>query len=206
MRLLPLEKVAGSVNAADRVTTHLIELDILKWIRTLNLEVTTGRSEKAAQLHSMLDIDDKISITGDSLDATGAKGTWRRCHSTWRRCLFTPTRVPKGPRHGGMLTGRRWTHGIRKDGSKFEIWDCWMSPSKSHQMLEFEWRGHTTSFSKADVVDIGDNEPVNGSMVQNCENHPEAIGLTIHTHTTTHNHTTAAAIVTSSRATDSGAW
>ena len=147
-RLLPLEKAPGDVNTADLMTNHIGETDIIKLTKLMDLEMTTGRSNKAAQLHS-LDFK-KTSLTGDSWDARGAKGTWRRCHSTWRRCLFTPTKVPGGPPDGRRLTAKRHTQGIRRDGSRFEIWDSWRSQMHAHQMLDFEWRGHTTFFDKAD--------------------------------------------------------
>ena len=82
------------------------------------------------------------------------KGTWRRAHQSWRRSLFTPMKVAGGPVHGGDLQACRWTQGIRKDGTKFEIEDDWKDPSRAHLLLPFEWRGHTTFFAKDNVGNL----------------------------------------------------
>lgn len=115
----------------------------------LNLDMRKGRAKIAAELNQV-----RVRKNGDSWDEVGKKGVWRRAHRSWRRSLFTPMKVAKGPRHGGDLGTRRLTQGVKRDGSRFEVVDNWRDAQRSHLLLPFEWRGHTTFFTN-DPADMG---------------------------------------------------
>lgn len=133
-RLLPLGKAKGDLNPADLTTKHLSESDIKKYIAMLDQDFRGGRADEAAKLHSLR--PRAVKLTGDSWDCTGAKRIWRRHRRTWRRCLFTPLKVPGGPREGKEPARRRVADGITKGGHNFRIVDDWESRSCSHRMLE----------------------------------------------------------------------
>ena len=79
-------KVCGTAHIADLMTKHLCEKAVCKHIQSMDMDVASGRSQAAAQLHELR----PSNVAGDSCDHMGKKGCWRRHHITWRRSLFTP--------------------------------------------------------------------------------------------------------------------
>ena len=89
-------KKSGGHNSADLMTKHLMLLMIKRHIGSLFLELTEGRSDKAAKLHSVtrndrqesaalkLQTDDKsfASVSGgDYYAETGEARRWLRAHT-----------------------------------------------------------------------------------------------------------------------------
>ena len=56
--------------------------------------------------------------------------------------------VKGGPGSGNDLENKRWTVGIRRDETRFEITDDWKIRDVAHRLLPFEWKGHTWFFKK----------------------------------------------------------
>ena len=73
----------------------------------------------------------------------GQGGRWVRTHRTPRRALFTPYRVPRGPRLGSIASLTRVTRGTYVDGEAFELVDRWQDIECSHRLLDREWTGET---------------------------------------------------------------
>ena len=118
---------------------------------------TTGRAEKAAQLHAakeVCEMDSKViwdavkekandQRGGDRWKRRGSGGAWHRLHTTPRRSLFTPYKVAKGPGQGVKMNQTRFTRGITQSGRSFEFHDDWTIPINAHRVLEEPWIGST---------------------------------------------------------------
>ena len=136
-RILPLQKIAGEKNPADLMTKHVGAALAQEHLERLSLEFRDGRAEVAAKLYIITD--------KDQWRERGEAGRWTRQHNEWRRTLFTPHKVPEGPgKNNKSLGAIRKTIGVYKDGQKFEVEDCWMSPANAHRPLRMPWRGMTT--------------------------------------------------------------
>lgn len=83
----------------------------------------------------------------------GDEGVWRREHNTRRSALFTPFRLPTGPKSSAQLVGLRYTEGVDTVGRRFHILDDWTSEQNAHRLLDFSWRGRTT-FCLQDGVSV----------------------------------------------------
>ena len=116
-----------------------------------------GRSEKAAQLHSVASSIDELVECGssghapDSWESRGEHGVWVRRHSTPRLSLFTPYRVPRGPPKRLTLGLERRTIGKLINGDSFDVTDDWTSGSQAHRFLKDGWTGRT-EFSVAPIA------------------------------------------------------
>ena len=99
---LPLIKVDGSRNPADLLIKNRIRSEIIKNLVILGQVELEGRSEKAAQLHSVVRSIDELVEHGnaghdpDNWESQGEQGVWFRRHSTPRPSLLAPFRVPRG--------------------------------------------------------------------------------------------------------------
>ena len=146
---LPLIKVDGTRNPADLMTKNLARSEIIKNLRIIGLVELEGRSERAAQLHSIKRSIDELVESGnaghdpDSWEARGEQGVWIRRHSTPRLSLFTPFRVPRGPPKGLALGLKRRTIGKFINGDAFDVVDDWTSGSQAHRFLRDGWTGRT---------------------------------------------------------------
>ena len=116
-----------------------------------NIELE-GRSEKAAQLHSVVSSVDELVECGnaghdpDGWESRGEHGVWVQRHSTPRLLLFTPYRVPRGPPKGLTLILKRRTIGKFVNGDSFDVTDDWSSGSQAHRFLKDGWTGRTKLF------------------------------------------------------------
>ena len=78
------------------MTKNLARSEIVKNLGIIGLVELEGRSERAAQLHSIKRSIDELVESGnaghdpDSWEARGEQGVWIRRHSTPRLSLFTP--------------------------------------------------------------------------------------------------------------------
>lgn len=156
-RLLPLGKIAETLNPADLLTHNLPEKDVAKYMKLLDLAWFDGLSKAAAQLHNT---NNKGHLSGGSWSHSSKTAAWKRLHSTWR-WLFTPMRARGVPANGKHLSGRRVAQGVRRDGSSFKIEDTWKNNGSAHRMLPFDWRGSTTLFHEFRCD--GDIQWVNGT-------------------------------------------
>jgi hypothetical protein len=118
------------------------------------MDFPEGRSNKAAQLHSIQDPVNKKDWSelrktghekrgGDDWISRGQNGTWHRQHSTPRVSLFTPYKVAKGPKARVPLSHVRFTYGTTESGKTFEFHDDWTLPSRKHYVLEEPWVGYS---------------------------------------------------------------
>ena len=96
-RLLPLKKAQGSSNPADVMTENLTDTETFEYIGMRDMDVVSGRSGAAAQLHN---IQARKGINGHSWDQAGKKGLWRTSRHlekdivhTYARCWWTPPRT-----------------------------------------------------------------------------------------------------------------
>ena len=151
---IPLNKVAGELNPADLMTKHLGASKIDRNVETLKMIFAEGRSNKAAQLHSLSrELAQKnwryIKNTGherrggDQWVCRGGQGIWHREHSTPRLSLFTPYKVAKGPSGKTALHQKRFTCGVTESGKSFEFHDDWSLPQRRHMVMEEPWVGYT---------------------------------------------------------------
>lgn len=141
-KLLPMTKVKGTENTADLMTKHISAAEIEKYLNMMNMEFRSGRAETTSNLHSV------DAMRKDSWDARGHKGTWVRRHNAIRQALFTPFRVPKGPKRDSLGEIRK-TEGEYVDGGKFVVIDMWKQPESSHSRLPRPWTGKTTFYEHA---------------------------------------------------------
>ena len=103
-RDIPLHKIPGEDNPADLMTKHIGAAKIDKHVKKMNMEYKSGRSGKAAQLHSLetreaRELWESIMKTGHELRGgdrwimKGECGVWCRAHTTPRLAKFTPYKV-----------------------------------------------------------------------------------------------------------------
>ena len=153
----PPIKVNGSRNPADFMTNHLARSEMIKKLGILCLIELEGRSEKAAQLHSVVSSIDELVERGssghdpDSWGSRGENGVWVRRHSTPRLSLFTPYRFPRGPSKGLALGLKRRTIGKLLNGDAFDVTDDHFVGSQAHRFLKDGWTGRT-EFSVAPIA------------------------------------------------------
>ena len=131
---MPLHKILGTENLADLNTKHVPARTMMKYLEKMDLHLTDGRAQAAAQLHSL----------GDSWTRRGLGGVWERRHTTPRKALFTPDKAAKGPKTGGLKAGRVTT-GVYSNGERFELRDVWSDGTK---LLGSFWTGTTLFYSK----------------------------------------------------------
>ena len=157
-KLVPLEKIPGESNQADLMTKHLTQLMIKRHVDGLNLEFRSGRSEKAAKLHSLhsalkkerqATADIKLdragvafseSAGGDYWSERGERGRWVRIHTTPRTVDFLPWKVARGPGRKTRLSSVRSTRGVDVNGHTFEIKDDWTNAQSRNRP---RWTGRT---------------------------------------------------------------
>ena len=154
----PLTKIDGTRNPADLMTKNLIRANIVKNLNIAGLEERDGRSDKAAQLHSVkrvglqcwtTKLEDIASKNGDQKHdpdhwiSRGDGGIWSRCHNQPRISVFTPYRVPKGLPKTIQLSLLRRTRGTFVSGEPFCVEDQWMGSATAHRFLKDAWVGVT---------------------------------------------------------------
>ena len=159
-KLIPLHKVPGEDNCSDMMTKHLVSNKLDKNLATMRIEITKGRSDKAAKLHSLDfpaapeydSIRQKLDKQrgGDRWLSRNDNGVWQRLHVTPRSCLFTPFRIAKGPTQGTQLSSIRFTKGITRSGRRFEFHDRWNKAERRHLQIDEDWIG-TTVFVDANT-------------------------------------------------------
>ena len=147
-KMVPLSKIPGEVNTADLMTKHLGNAVIIKHVEKLNLEYSSGRSEKAAQLHAVSQTVPaprvKVQIPiADHWSERGEYGRWVRVHSTPRVDKFNPSSVPRGPGRKTRLQGIRITQGVRSNGEEFPEEDFWNDSHIDSTQVQ-PWTGTTT--------------------------------------------------------------
>ena len=147
-KMVPLSKIPGEVNTADLMTKHLGNAVILKHIAKLNLEYSSGRSEKAAQLHAVSQavsapqVEARAPIA-DHWSERGELGRWVRVHSTPRIERFDPSTAPRGPGRKTRLQETRVTQGVRSNGERFREEDDWNDNHVESIQVQ-PWTGTTT--------------------------------------------------------------
>ena len=119
---------------------------IKRHIESLFLEVTDGRSDKAAKLHSVTRNDRQESAAlklqtidksfasvsgGDHWAEKGEAGRWGRVHTHPRTSAFVPWKVPGGPGRRTRLTNERSTRGVNSQERQLKIDDSWGEPTMS---------------------------------------------------------------------------
>ena len=153
-RDIPLEKIAGEEHCSDMMTKHLTAAKVEKNLNKMRLTCTSGRAEKAAKLHAMMEKNSSAEWKGlrakfqghrggDRWLCRGHAGIWHRLHSTPRSSLFTPYKVQKGPHDGTPLNANRLTYGVTQSGHRFQFHDKWEQPSRQHFEMEEQWMGCT---------------------------------------------------------------
>ena len=128
---------------------------IIKHVERLSLEYSGGRSEKAAQLHSIQREAPRPQLgetngqtigrapIPDHWSERGELGRWVRVHSTPRTEKFDPNMAPRGPRRKTRLRGVRVTQGVRSNGEKFREEDVW-NDGRAEIIQTQPWTGTTT--------------------------------------------------------------
>ena len=71
-----------------------------------------------------------------------------RKHFKPRANLFTPIDVAGFPESLELIGSIRVSKGMTLDGRRFEIWDDWANPTRSHLHLGVSWIGSTTFLAK----------------------------------------------------------
>ena len=150
-----MSKIPGEANTADLMTKHLGNAVIVKHVDKLSLEYSGGRSEKAAQLHSLhreAPEPQSGEANGEAIGRApiadhwserGELGRWVRVHSTPRTEKFDPNMAPRGPGRKTKLQGIRVTQGVRSNGEKFREEDVWNSGHTETTQTQ-PWTGTTT--------------------------------------------------------------
>ena len=165
-RDIPLHKTPGEDNPADLMTKHIGAAKIDQHVKKMNMEYKSGRSGKAAQLHSLetreaRDMWKSIMKTGHELRGgdrwimKGERGVWYRAHTTPRLAKFTPYKVPKGPSSKLALSNIRFNFGVTGGGRRFEFHDNWSTPEERHKHLEEPWVGYTLFVEQGTSNSIG---------------------------------------------------
>ena len=162
-KVVPLEKIKGTVNPADLMTKNLTTIVMNDHCASLNLQFAEGRAQAAAKLHSIdrkarqREAVEKLSAIssenwdhggGDAWRSRGTGGVWCRIHREPRKQLFTPFQIPRGPSSSTTFARTRTTTGTTRSGQKFSITDDFRDEMVSHFSLHEAWTG-TTSFTIA---------------------------------------------------------
>ena len=134
----------GEINIADLMTKHLTALVIQKHVGNMNLEFRSGRSDKAAKLHSILKgkSDHPEGRDCDFWAERGERGRWVRIHNQPRTKNFSPDEVPRGPGRKTRLRNSRVVHGMDGEGRRFTTTDDWSEHGTSG-ITSTPWTGKT---------------------------------------------------------------
>ncbi len=131
---LKIDKVRTDDNVADLLTKSLKPEIMKRHLDFANIILDTSRAATAPRLQ-FLDNNDHWEATRPEY--------WARRHVKPRRSLFTPMRVPGGPRNSEAIGSVRVTIGKFDDGEPFMIEDDWKGSPELHHRLEREWTGVT---------------------------------------------------------------
>ena len=146
-KIVPLRKIPGEINIADLMTKHLTAIVIQKHVGNMNLEFRSGRSDKAAKLHSILKgkADQGGGREDDYWAERGERGRWVRIHNQPRTKSFSPHEVPRGPGRKTRLQSSRLVHGVDVEGRRFTATDNWSEQGNS-SITSTPWTGKTSSW------------------------------------------------------------
>ena len=122
----------------------------------MNLEFRSGRSDKAAKLHSILKgkVDHATGRDCDFWAERGERGRWVRIHNQPRTASFSSDEVPRGPGRKTRLRNSRVVHGVDVAGHHFSTTDDWRrtAPAASHLL---RGRGRPSSWSTRFTMNVG---------------------------------------------------
>ena len=117
---------------------------VVKFTGFMGLDYVEGRSDNAAQLHSVQNQEEN----SDQWIVRGDERTWKRQHRQVRRELFTPYGLrgspPKDIKKQPMIIATLITANWH-----FQITDSWKDPQLAHRQLNYEWTGTTTFVEKS---------------------------------------------------------
>ena len=155
-KIVPLTKIPGEHNSADLMTKHLSIAMILRHMAKLNLAHVGGRSEAAAKLHALGEVEAPrrsasfstpspvTRAVNDYWSERGEQGRWVRVHVNPRVVHFDPWRAPRGPGRKTKLKADRITQGIyESDGGKFQETDNWQYENEKNMSVIHPWTGRT---------------------------------------------------------------
>ena len=143
-KIVPLTKIPGEINIADLMTKHLTAIVIQKHVGNMNLEFRSGRSDKAAKLHSILKgkVDHATGRDCDFWAERGERGRWVRIHNQPRTASFSPDEVSRGPGRKTRLRNSRVVYGVDVAGHRFTTTDDW-SKNGTCGITSTPWTGKT---------------------------------------------------------------
>jgi hypothetical protein len=169
-KIVPLTKIPGEDNSADLMTKHLSIAMILRHMSKLNLAHVSGRSEAAAKLHALREVEaprksvsfsqaKHYEVDARALSSTpsvsrravndywserGEHGRWVRTHVTPRVDRFDPWRAPRGPGRKTRLKPERITQGIYEgNNGEFQETDQWQNAEENIRPVSHPWTGRT---------------------------------------------------------------
>ena len=119
----------------------------------MGFKVVKGRAETAPGIGYV--------TKADTWESRGEGGLWKRTHGKPRKRLFTPSKIPQGPRPEEInrMTTRRVTRGCFVEGGHFVLEDNWHEEAQAHMLMDKAWTGTTTfTIEKAEPA----RRPVNG--------------------------------------------
>ena len=140
---MPISKVFGGDNPADRITTS-VGIDLaMKHMASMGIRLAEGRSEAAVKLHS-IEVKEECQCERESNNINTAK-----VHSNSRRESCVSTGDDDYPRHNLDLEAVRTTFGVTESAKHFEFEDNWRRPGRVHRRLDEGWTGRKVFLIKA---------------------------------------------------------
>ena len=133
---------------------------ILKHMAKLNLLHVGGRSEAAAKLHAVGELENQVGTSGsatpivsstsrrsvgDYWSERGEQGRWVRVHVELRTDKFDPWRASRGPGRKTRLQPWRSTQAVYENGESFQEKDEWQleKGERDRSVSHLRWIGKT---------------------------------------------------------------